>query len=144
MSSFWWGFFIGMGTIVGGLAYFFRKNQIDIGEINKKKEKLLNDIESLNKENNNLSSQKSRLNNEILSLQNKKDFLLKKIDSITKKLNEIEQEISFKQNELDNINIDLDELIQEKIFQQLQKYEDKIKQLEKENKELKEQLGYYG
>jgi len=64
----------------------------------------------------------------------------KSLDKLSKEILKKEERIKFLEEKQSNI----DEIIQEKISQKLKEYENKIKQLEKENKELKEQLGYYG
>ena len=72
----------------------------------------------------------------ILELKEKERLL----EKLSKEVLEKEERIKF----LEEKQINVDEIVQEKISQTLKEYEEKIKLLEKENKELKEQLGYYG
>ena len=72
---------------------------------------------------------------------------IQKVEAIKSYINNIEEKLKEKEKIIEYFEekqSNLDEVIQDKISQILKDYEDKVKKLEQENKELKEQLGYYG
>jgi len=68
------------------------------------------------------------------------EYFLSNKHTLEKENESLKDRIKYLQEKL---LVSIDELIQEKFFQKLKEYEERIKQLERKNKELKEQLGYY-
>jgi len=139
-----------------------KENKIESTIIDKRAElnKLIKKIEELRKEKNFIESEKIFIEKKKLELSEKEDVLFSKeksLKNLEKQLNNLKKELNKKDKQLYQKELELkakekfleekqsnlDELIQEKISQTLKKYEEKIKLLEQENKELKEQLGFY-
>jgi len=139
-----------------------KENKIKSTIIDKRTElnKLIKEIEKLRKEKNFIESEKIFIEKKKLKLSEKEDFLFgkeKSLKNLEKQLNNLQKELNKKDKQLYQKESELkaketfleekelkrDELIQEKFSQKLREYEEKIKLLEKENKELKEQLGFY-
>ena len=138
-------------------------NKIESTIIDKRAElnKLIKEVEELRKEKNFIESEKIFIEKKKLELSEKEDFLLakeKSLKNLEKQLNNLQKELNKKDEQLYQKELELkakekfleekelkrDELIQEKFSQKLKEYEERIKLLKRENKELKEQLGYYG
>jgi len=117
------------------IVNLFNYNQTD-------REELLSfvlELKQLKSTINSLKFQKNALLERNKELENEQKILNEKILLCQTEKNNLIERIKFLEEKQSNI----DGIVQEKISQQLKQYEEKIKQLEKENKELKEQLGYY-